>query len=408
MYNRQLTHFLVLGLEMADFSLATIGTGASAGTSPISARPATQQDYERYFKLAFPNQNPNSPIFVRKLGMIFQSWLQVKRINPMLKDDEIAGLRWMLLGIQPVLPASIESLLYAVAGIGPRPPVVRERGFTLNQEEVNFIKYRLRLDFATVPLGNQGPDAAARRDLAKRKAERLANLVFKYKVEQMEWEDSIPMEGKDMRTQQEIANGDPPKVEYYYPDTESRRQDATRLVEHKRKRLAEETASLQVANNSPVDNSVPGQEVAFSIDIPAEVLGNVDAQVIQVMKPNPVDPASMIKASLVGALIQRVSIAHQDLVEAEQKLKRVKLDDEEKVQRWKRFKKLGTEVEKAFVDASTFKYGQVPSIEAEKYRENVHNYDAPFKVSPEERIQYDKEKGASAYVGRYGGFGVFQ
>lgn len=412
---RQRKHFMVLGLEMADFGLADVGAGVAAGANPISAKPQTQADYERLFGLAFPDQDPTSTIFVRQLGIILESWLRVKRINPMLKDEEIAGIRWLLLGDHPILPGSMETLLYAVAGIGPQPPTTRDRGFALNQDEADFISYKLRLTFQEVPLGHEGPDATARRKMAKEKAERLANLVFQYKVQQMEWEDSVPMV-EDTRTSAEVQAGEAPKIEYYYADTKSRREEATKLVERKRTRLQMETAKLQVANAAPEDNT-PVQQVAFVVEIPAGVLGNPNPAAIQVMKPNPLDPASMIKASLVGALIERVSIAHQDLEEAEHTLKRVKLDDADKKKRWRKFQELGKRVEAAFIDANAFRYGQVPSIEASKYREQIHSYDAPFKVSPQERIQYDKEKGASAYVGNidnkftsgaYGGLGVFQ
>ena len=98
---RRREHFLVLGLEMADFDLVDVGPGSVAGASPISAKPETQEDYERFFRLAFPGKDPNLPAFIAQLGMILRSWLKIQRINPMLKNEEIAGLRWILLGVQP-------------------------------------------------------------------------------------------------------------------------------------------------------------------------------------------------------------------------------------------------------------------------------------------------------------------
>jgi hypothetical protein len=415
----------MLGLEMADFNLAAVGPGAKDGLLPISARPNSQEAYEGMFALAFPGTDPNTPTFRRQLGVILESWARVKSVNPMLRDEEIAGIKWMLYAEYPTLPAEMETLLYAISGIKPQAPVERVSGFHLTSDEIDFIVYKLRLVFpdaktgmdASLRLGHSGPDARIRRDLAQRKGQRLASLVFKYKLEQMEWEDGVPM-WKDNRTEEEVLRDDAPKIVYFYQDTEEREKAAEDKVKRKRKRLESEAASLQAISTAPALNELPGaQTVAFTFQIPAGVLGGAAGGVINVMTPNPVDPASMIRASLVGALIKRVSIAQDELTEAEHAVKRVRIDDAERKARWEAFLELGDEVKRAFLDANRFTVGQVPLIEAEKYRSRIHNYDKPLIVSPEERAVYNSEKGVSAFVGNignkatsahYGGLGVFQ
>ena len=416
---RQRKHFLVLGLEMADFDIAAFGGGVGvAGVLPISAKPSTQEAYETLFREAFPGKNPNNPAFLKQLEAIFYSWFKVKRINPMLKDEEITGLRWMLLNREPILPETMETLLYAIAGVKPRPPVRRNEGFSLKVKEITFIQYKLGLLFPKPVYGHSGPDAASRRDLAKRKAQRLANLVFKYKIEQMEWEDGVPME-EDVTDTQGLNPDNSRNIIYYYPDTKKREEKATNNIKRKRKRLEDEAAELQrqIANVAQLAGNPPAnQEVAFTVEIPVGVFG-AGGGVINVMKPDPVDPASMIRASLVGALVQRVSMAQQDVSDAEGALKRVKLDDKARMKRWESFLELGKQVEEAFIDANSFKYSQIPSIEAKNYRSKIHNYDKPYIVTPQERDVYNSERGASAFVGNidnkftsgpYGGLGVIQ